>query len=83
MQDQFKGSNGLFVFFFAFYHIEPQGKDMGEQGIGLIGEIGKRIIDRHIPDPESRARTGLIDPYFFLVQRVPVRKGPLEIIDPG
>src|SRR5947209_623473 len=53
---------------------------MSVQGIGLIGQVRKRIIDLHIAYFESCTNGWLIDPYFFLVCRIPVIKRLLKIV---
>src|SRR5690606_30113808 len=54
---------------------------MGKQRIGLIGKIGKSVINRYALNSESGTGTWLIDPYFFLIEGITVCQRFLEIVD--
>ena len=56
---------------------------MGEQWVRLICQVSKCVVNRDILDFEAGPRTGLIDPYFFLIQRIGIGQRTLKIIDAG
>jgi len=51
--------------------------------IGLVGKIGKRIVNLYITHPEPCPDTRLVNPNFALVGRILVIEHLLEIVDTG
>ncbi len=54
---------------------------MRKQRIRLVSEVGKCIVNRYVLDFKTRTNTRLVYPNLFLVQRIPVCKCLLKIID--